>query len=230
MMGHNQYDAGSVGDFVRRWEFLDTEAKNEKRAISERLKEDRDALLDEAEAAGLPRSILKKFFASLADIRKAARRSDELDIDGQAQFAMLLDAAKAALGPLLDTSLGQAAIAAIEAERPAEPEPEKKPAKPRKTREERLAELNEAAKTVPWGAPPKRSRKAKDAAAGEPDPRQADLEEAASAAAARDEAGADAEVARFMDTTTNERLAGEGAPWPDDAAVDARRAGAEAAA
>jgi hypothetical protein len=241
MKGANSYDSAKVGAYVRRWEALEERAAAEKRDISQVLKEDKEALLDEAGRDGLPRDVLKTFFASITGIRKIAARTDKMDLDGQARIAMLLDAAKVALGPLFDTPLGQFAVAAIEADRPKEGEhgaaapASEQPKKGRKTREERLAELQEKAKTVPWGPQPKKSRKA--AAAGDPSPQQTDLEQAAREATARDEAAAadDPELGRHFDRTTNERVAEaaagaeDDAPWLDDREIAERAAEPEAA-
>lgn len=117
------------------------------------------------------------FFASISDIKKAARRTDKMDLVASALRCS--GVLRGRFGFSLAGSRSDS-IAAFQA--------------------------------APKGALLKRSGKGKAAAAGDGDPRQTDIEQAATDPTERDAAGADANVVNFMSRTTNERLADAGSP------------------
>jgi uncharacterized protein (UPF0335 family) len=112
-MAGNGYDAEVVGGIIQRWERLEAEFASERGRLMANLKDDKETLLDEADANGIAPKLLRAELKRRKKARELNAIGANFDADDEHKFAMLQAAAEKALGPLLTTPLGQAHLAEL---------------------------------------------------------------------------------------------------------------------
>jgi hypothetical protein len=108
-MGHNGFRPEAAKEFVARVERLLDDLASEKGEYMRKAKairEDIQLVIDDAEAAGIPKKELKAVIKTRELETRAAAIRDDLEGDAQSVFDMI----RAALGDFADTPLGQAAL------------------------------------------------------------------------------------------------------------------------
>ena len=193
----NSYKPDEAAAFVRRFMKLEADFQSEKGTLMQALKEDKETLMEQAEAAGVPKKILKLEIERRKGDAKIREKYERLDTDERDQLDLFSSAVARGMGDdtewqpfevgrpvgeLVNEVVEKAAEAKASADKP------KAPRKSTKT-EDRIAQRAKAVGMAPA------------------DDGQTDIEAAAKAAAERDAAEADDETKRFMDTSTNERVA-----------------------
>ena len=192
----NSFDPQTAAGFVRRFQNLEAEFASEKGKLMKALKDDKAALLDEAEGAGIPKKLLKlECYRRKADAKFQERR-ERLDTDEVDQLDLFASAVARGMGEAEDdvdtfTSLGDALTTVIDKAADAvivNAGDKGKPSRKSTKTEDRVAARAKAVGKTPA------------------DPSQTDIDVMAKEATERDFAEADPDVVRAMDQTTAERI------------------------
>lgn len=192
----NHYKPDESAAFVKRFLKLEADFQSEKGTLMQALKEDKETLMEQAEAAGVPKKILKLEIERRKGDAKIREKYERLDTDERDQLDLFSSAVARGMGDdtewqpfevgrpvgeLVNEVVEKAAEAKASADKP------KAPRKSTKT-EDRVAARAKAVGKTPA------------------DPSQTDIDVMAKEATERDLAEADPDVVRAMDKTTAERI------------------------
>lgn len=91
-LGHNGLDRETMRQMVARWERIEADHASERGELMQRVKDDKEVLLEEVEAKGLPRKVFKIEMGRRKGEAKAEKQIAALDVDERAQLDMFCDA------------------------------------------------------------------------------------------------------------------------------------------
>ncbi|WP_226576476.1 hypothetical protein [Acuticoccus sediminis] len=199
----NRFDPEKSAGFVSRFLKLETDFLSEKGSLMKKLKDDKEIVFEQADAEGIPRKILKLELERRKSDARYQEKVDRLDEDEIDQLDLFASAVARGLGEdeAEDEDSGEwktlGEVAAEVVEKGGDAVIVNKGGRPAK----------DAAKRKSTTTEDRVAKRAKAVGLAPADEGQTDIEDAAKAATERDFAEADAETERFMDTSTNDRVA-----------------------
>ena len=96
----NSYKPDEAAAFVRRFMKLEADFQSEKGTLMQALKEDKETLMEQAEAAGVPKKILKLEIERRKGDAKIREKYERLDTDERDQLDLFSSAVARGMGAL----------------------------------------------------------------------------------------------------------------------------------